>query len=148
MSHKDERSNLEERILRAIEIFGLSRGHQRNELALLPIVAGFETLLLEGREPKSRGIAEKTAFLIDEKSKRLEIYDYMKSLYTKRSKIVHGDDPEAVGDNDIRQMRDIFRALVEKLLELSDEYTKMQRKTHEDDEEGVEDFINDLKLSS
>lgn len=148
VTNKDVKSKLEERILRAIEIFGLSRGHLRNELAILSIVAGFEALLLEGREPKSRGIAEKTAFLIGEERNRQEIYRYMKSLYSKRSNIVHGDDPVSVEDNDIRHAKDIFRALVEKLLELSEEYNKMQRKTHDKDEEGVEDYINELKFST
>lgn len=148
IAEKDERSKLKERILRAIEIFGLSRGHLRNELALLSVVAGFEALLLQGREPKSRGIAEKTAFLIGEEGKRQELYGYMKGLYSDRSNIIHGDEPVSVSDRDIRHIKDIFRALVRELLDLSEEYNKMQKKTNENGEEGVEDYINGLKFST
>ena len=70
----------------------------------------------------------------------------MKKYYGKRSSLVHNGENTIDGE-DSKTVENIFRSLILKLLDLSNTYNKMDQKSHEKDEEGVEDYLNSLKFS-
>ena len=146
----DKKPNrLKQKILQAIQVYGLSRLSYKAEIRFLFLVSSFESLLLteNDRDYLGKKISEKTAFLLeDEYEKRLELYKLMKGFYGKRSSLVHRGKIE-ISDSEVRTIENLFRALVFKILELSNEYTKMEQKSHNKDKEGIEDYINKLRFS-
>jgi len=85
-------SSLQNKILQALRVYGLSRLSQKVEIRLLFLVSSFESLLLtkNDRDYLGKKLSEKTAFLLEtEYEKRLKLYKQMKRFYGKRSGLVH-----------------------------------------------------------
>ena len=142
-------SRLQKKILQALQIYGLSRFSQKTEIRFIFLISALESLLLTENDKDYLGkkISEKTAFLLgNDYEKRLQIYKQMKSFYGKRSGLVHSGKTE-ISDSEVRTLDDIFRATSFKLLELSMSYSKMEQRTRDNEQEGIEDFINKLKFS-
>ena len=149
ISQKNIPTDLEKKILQAIQIFWLSRLSYKIEIRFLMIVSALESLLLTEKDRDYIGLklSEKTAFLIEnEPKRRYELFKIMKKFYTKRSKLVHAGKKD-VEKKDLAIIENIFLNLTLKLLELSQKYTKMEQKSHEQDQEGVEDYIEFLKFN-
>lgn len=142
-------SKLEKKILQAIQIFGLSKLSQKTEIRYLMIISSLESLLLTKNDRDYLGtkLAEKTAFLMEENpQKRLDLYKYVKKAYAKRSSLIHGSIVK-ITKNEESEVENLFIDLIYKLLILSREYEKMEQKSHENDKEGIEDYINKLRFN-
>lgn len=146
----DKKPNrLNQKILQAIYVYGLSRLSRKAEIRFLFLISSFESLLLteNDRDYLGKKISEKTAFLLEsDYEKRLELYKLMKNYYGKRSSLIHSGKAK-ISDSEVRFLEHIFRAVVLKLLELGMSYTKMEQKATSKEQEGVEDYINKLKFS-
>lgn len=142
-------NRLQQKILQAIQIFGLSRLSHKSEIRLLLLISSFESLLLteNDRDYLGQKLSEKTSFLLEnEYKKRLKLYKLMKELYGKRSGLVHRGKSE-ISDIEVKTLEHLFRNVTIKILDLSKDYTKMEQKSHEKDREGIEDYINNLRFS-
>lgn len=150
ITQKSNLTELEKRIIRAIRLYGASRSSYKLEIRFLVLISACESLLLSEKEKDyiAWKLSEKTAFLIKEDGvDRLSLYERMKKLYNKRSKIVHEGNIGITYEN-VKDLESIFLQLVIKMLELSNKYTHMsQNSGNPKDNDGVEDYINQLKFN-
>jgi hypothetical protein len=127
ISSKSNPSNLERKILRGIEIFGISQTTQNNDIRFIMLISALETILLTNDDKDYLGLklAEKSAFLIeDEGPKRLKIYKLVKGLYGKRSKLVHEGNRD-IEMRDLELLEDLIRVVISRLIGLSQTYSQM-----------------------
>ncbi len=142
-------NRLEKKILQAIQVNGLSRYTRKPEIRYIFLVSSLESLLLTSndRDYLGKKLSEKTAFLIGSNfEERIKIYKLMKKSYSKRSSLIHKGEVK-ITENEVRTLEGIFKRLVFKILDLSVDYPKMEQKSHENDLEGIEDYINTIKFS-
>lgn len=120
---------LEEKILKSLRLFGLSRLSHRNEIRFLIVVSACECLLLSGedRDYSTLKISEKTASLLRSGGKeRYELYRKMKSVYSKRSQLVHQGDA-SIGLDELKFIEMIYHSLINKLLEENQRYELVEK---------------------
>lgn len=146
-----KQTNLEKRILTSLQIYWLSLLSYNVEIKFLMLISACESLLhtKSDRDYLGYKLAEKTAFLLEtEGQRRIELYRLMKEFYEKRSDLVHGGLKNITTDN-VKTLKDIYNALVYKLLELSKTYDKMElrNKNNKDDKNGVDDYLEQLKFN-
>lgn len=149
MSLEVSPSRLEQKVLQAVQIYGLARLSRRPQIRFIFLIASLESLLLSkhDRDYLGKKLAEKAAFLLEnEYEKRLDLYKFMKKSYRRRSTLVHEGDLR-IEPKDLLTIQHVFRQLAFKLIELSASYEKMEQKSHAEDKEGVEDYIHQLKFS-
>jgi hypothetical protein len=142
-------SQLVKKVLQSIQIYGLSRLSRRPEIRFLFLISSFESLLLtkSDRDYLGKKLSEKTAFLLENNyEKRLKLYRLMKGFYGKRSDLVHSGKTDTT-EAEVWTLDGIFRALVFRVVELSEQYTKMEQRARDNEKEGIEDYINELKFS-
>ena len=142
-------NSLEQKVLQAIQVYGLSRLSHKPEIRFIFLVSSFESLLLteDDRDYLGKKLSEKTAFLLENTyEKRLDLYKIMKRLYGKRSSLIHNGKTN-ISDAEIKKLEGLFRILVFRILELNKIYSKMEQKSQDKDREGIEDYINMLKFS-
>lgn len=148
---KTNPNELEKRIIRATRLFGASKSSYKLEIRFLVLVSACESLLLSEKEKDyiAWKLSEKTAFLISENgTERLRLFERMKKLYNKRSKLVH-EGKEDINYENVKELESVFYRLIIKLLELSAKYTCMpQNSGNLGDVDGVEDYINQLKFNT
>jgi len=140
MLSKSKKSSVENKIILSSKLFNLALQSEIDETRFITLISAIESLLLtEGdRDYLGLKLAEKTAFLIwDDKDRRTALYKKMKALYSTRSKIVHGK-VIFVAEHDVRTLKDIYIALLKKLLSLE---------TGIKDEKTFDDYINTRKFS-
>lgn len=140
---------LQKKILQAVQIYGLSRFSQKKEIRFLFLISSFESLLLtkSDRDYLGMKLSEKTSFILEDNyEKRIKLYKQMKKYYSKRSKLVH-EGKTQISNVEIRNLNNVFRKTVFKLLELSTTYTKMEQREKSTKPEGIEDLINQLKFT-
>jgi len=114
-------NRLRQKVLQAIQVFGLSRLSRKPEIRFLLLISSFESLLLtkNDRDYLGKKLSEKTAFLLEsEYQKRIDLYKLMKKFYGQRSALVHSGKSK-ISDMDVRNLENIFRAVVFRILELS-----------------------------
>jgi hypothetical protein len=113
------------------------------------ILSAFESLLLTKSDRDYLGfkLAEKTTFLLESECKKREIlYNLMKKFYRLRSDLIHGGNV-TIDESTEAHAKEIFKAVVLRLLDLTSKYEKMERKTNEKDTMGVEDYIDEMKFT-
>lgn len=146
---KSSRSKLEKKILQGIQIFGLSRLAHKFEIRFLMVISSCESLLLSSNDRDYLGLrlSEKTAYLLEtDGGKRFNLFKLIKNFYNKRSDFIHSGTNK-IKIEDVRNLDDIFEALVFELLELTAKYEKMEQKSHDKDKNGIEDYLNNLKFN-
>jgi hypothetical protein len=138
-------NELQKRIIQSMQIFGLSRLSRKTELRFLITIAAIESLLLTKTDRDYLGLklAEKTAFLLEnERERRIVLYKLMKNYYDMRSGIIHRGTSD-ISKDDEENISGLYRYLINKLIDLSSKYEKMEQKSSDTDEEGIEDYVND-----
>lgn len=102
---KENLTNLDKRILKAIDWIGLSVGEKNNNVACTEIAFAFESLfkINESLSPITSSIqgqiAETVAFLIGNSlEERLNIIKQFKEFYSHRSSVAHGGDSLKTGN--------------------------------------------------
>jgi hypothetical protein len=128
ISSKPNPSKLEKKILRGIEIFGLSQSTQNKDIRFIILISALETILLTktDKDYLSLKLAEKSAFIIEEEGlDRLRIYKLVKGLYGKRSGLVHEGNRD-IEVRDLDKLEDLIRTVIFHLILLSQTYSQME----------------------
>jgi len=147
--NKNKKSKLEQKIVQSIRIYWLSRISEKIEIRFLLTMSSLESLLLTKYDRDYIGLklSEKAAFLLErDLDKRIALYKIMKKYYEKRSDLIHSGQSN-INEIDERTLNSIYQSLVFNLLELGRKYSKMEQKSHEKDEAGIEDYINEMKFA-
>lgn len=119
---KDNYSKLEDRLLRSIQLFGLSRLSYKAQIRFLLVVSACDCLL-------PQHISEMASFIIEsENVTRHKTFRLMKELYDKRSKFVHGKADVKICSLDVASIEDIYRKLVKQLLIDVQKYNELEAK--------------------
>ncbi len=148
ISTKENPSQLELKVLRALDMFWLSQLTPKKEVEFLLLISTQESLLLTGQDRDYLGLklAEKTAFLLEsDENLRIKTDKSMKKMYSLRSGLIHSGKRK-IDNNDLVQLKSyVYRTLL-KIIDLSSKYYKMERKTKDSDSEGIDDLILHLKF--
>jgi hypothetical protein len=118
---KEEKSltKFESQILLAIRWIGMALNDEIDSDKFIKLIIALETLLLKrDDDPKSKSLAERSAYILgkDQKS-RLDMYDRMKMFYIIRSNIVH-DGEIFIDEVKVQDLRDITIKILLKLLKM------------------------------
>ena len=123
----ESKNDLSSAIEMAINWGALISSDHHFQNKFLYIVFSFEVLFTNENNNYSSiaaAVSEKVALLIGIKGKREELFKYIKDLYDKRSKIVHGSSSGAIiTKNDIRTGHEILFACVIKIANLIIKYS-------------------------
>lgn len=88
---KNQRDNLESRLLLAINLFGEIQKNSANQDNIIRIFSAFETLLKETHENIIDNVPERISFMSEsDKKERLAVFDLVSGMYAKRNELVHG----------------------------------------------------------
>jgi len=112
------------------------------------VISACESLLLSDNDRDYLGLkfAEKTAYLLSEGGKkRKDLFEKMKKFYSLRSKLIHAGESK-ITDYDSRYLQEVYLQLIIKLVELSKKFEKMEKKSHDKDKFGIEDYVESLKF--
>lgn len=147
---KGKKGDMDNRIIRSLRLFGVSRLSYKYENRFLMVVSACESLLLSKDEKDyiAWKLSEKTAFLTrDTGEERLKLYKRMKELYNLRSKLIH-EGKEDIKYSDIRELDTVYLELIMRILPLAKTYETMQQTSGKAGiKDGVEDYINTLKYN-
>jgi hypothetical protein len=87
---KDQKNEFEELLNTSIDFFGAGMNDDDLVDSYIDFVISLESLILKEREPSKGLLAERVSLIIGEnRENRIEIFDYVESLYQLRSNIVH-----------------------------------------------------------
>jgi len=146
---KRDPSDIENRLINAIRLFGVGTEATRPEVRYTLLTTGLEGLLMVQNDRDYLGLklSEKVTFLLEkEPEKRAKLFKVIKDAYARRSDFVHQNpDYEPITDEDVRELRNIFIKVFNKLLELRDDgYTQIQKR---EGAKTVDRLVEDLKFS-
>jgi len=103
----------------AFECFELSYETKDVNLAYLALISGLESLLNPGNQELRYTISRNAAVLLGENyDKSKLIYQDVKDLYDKRSKIVHQGDLKLVSSDDMGKLRHYVRESIKEMCRL------------------------------
>jgi hypothetical protein len=119
------RSEIEERILVAIQWAGRAHSDSQSQQQLLSLITALECLLnpTDGR-PFRIGLSESAVFLVgsEDLEGRIKLFHFLASMYEARSKISHGGSTQ-VTDSDIANLQRIVGAVIMRVIEIRHKYT-------------------------
>jgi hypothetical protein len=121
ISCKPNPSKLEQKILRGIELYGISNLTTNKDIRFIMLISALETLLLSQDDKDYLGLklAEKTSYLLEsDGEKQFELFRLVKSLYGKRSGLVH-EGNRNIEERDVHLLEDIVHMIIFRLIELS-----------------------------
>jgi hypothetical protein len=143
-------TTLEKKIGNMLKLYGIQTSVKNTSTKFVLLVTCLESLLLTGSDKDYLGwkVSEKTAFLIGKNGKdRMEINNYMKLAYRKRSKFIHADakkKADFIEEIDVIKMRKLVRRVLGKLLTLrADGYKEIQDIANA---KNVEEYISQVKF--
>ncbi len=112
------RTELENRILVAIQWAGKAQSDSQPQQQLLSLITALECLLnpTDGR-PFRIGLSESAALLIgkEDLGQRVRLFDFLASMYDKRSKVSHGGSID-IANSEIRSLQGITGAVIMKIV--------------------------------
>jgi len=123
MKPQSDRTDMESRLLTAINFFGKAVQETDSIDAFLKTTIAMETLLIrDNTEPITGNLAERTAFLLgDSLEARLELRKLVSTLYGTRSRITHhGSTDNAVAS--LETLQNICFDLLYKITDVVDQY--------------------------
>jgi hypothetical protein len=114
--YKKDPNDIEERVKRAIRIYGTQESIISEQVRFLLLITCLETLLMSksDRDYILWRLAEKTAFVLGGNMQKTN--DYIKDAYEKRSRYIHGDSKQTITDEDIVKAKKIVGDLIWKLI--------------------------------
>ncbi len=127
------RSEIEERILVAIQWAGRAHSDSQSQQQLLSLITALECLLnpTDGR-PYRIGLSESTVFLVgpEDLKGRLKLFHFLGSMYEVRSKIIHGGSVEPP-DSDITNLQRVVGSVIMRVVGIRHKYaTRKALETH------------------
>lgn len=142
---KEKRSEMEDRILRFTYLGGMAISELDHSMGFLKCMMAIEALLQVNKEEISNQISENVSFILYGNYKetvtenRIEMYNIMKKLYSKRSELAHGSKVE-LPIEDYNTMMQIIQYLIRIFLD-----TEIYCEMKEIDE--LEKYIQKLKFT-
>jgi hypothetical protein len=119
------RSEIEERILVAIQWAGRAHSDSQSQQQLLSLITALECLLnpTDGR-PFRIGLSESAVFLVgsEDLEGRIKLFHFLSSMYEARSKISHGGSAK-VTDSDVATLQRVVGAVIMRVVEIRHKYT-------------------------
>jgi hypothetical protein len=119
------RSEIEERILVAIQWAGRAHSDSQSQQQLLSLITALECLLnpTDGR-PFRIGLSESAVFLVgaEDLEERIKLFDFLASMYKARSEISHGGSAQ-VADSDIANLQQVVGAVILRVVRIRHKYT-------------------------
>jgi len=119
------RSEIEERILVAIQWAGRAHSDSQSQQQLLSLITSLECLLnpTDGR-PFRIGLSESAVFLVgsEDLEGRLKLFHFLASMYEERSKISHGGSAQVPGSN-IATLQRIVGEVIMRVVGIRHKYT-------------------------
>ena len=120
------RNDIEERIFRAINLFGIIQIIESIPIQFSLVISSLEGLLLNENDSNYLGkrIAEKIAIIIEsDRDKRMDLYKGIKRYYGMRSDFFH-QKPKSkeITEEDLKEIKNIHVTIINRLIELSKNY--------------------------
>lgn len=118
---KDELTDIEERIKKAVILVSISKGIRYDGFKLSVLCSALEALLTTKNEPITLKLSERIAFLVKiKKMRRYDVYKEIRNLYEKRSSFIHQseEDSNSVVGNEVQIAYDYIAIVIQKLVEL------------------------------
>jgi hypothetical protein len=148
---KKDPNDIEERVKRAIRIYGTQESIISEQVRFLLLMSCLETLLMSksDRDYILWRLAEKTAFVLGGNMQQTN--DYIKEAYDKRSRYIHGNSEKTITDEDIDRAKKIVGDLIWKLIIdfVNNGYTQVA-KGGDPKKQGkiIDEYIEQLKFSN
>jgi len=142
------RSELEKRVLNALQFYRIGRNFSPEDQALFYYVAAIENLILgkNDRDVLRWRFAEKAAFLLEgDLTGRLEIVNAFKSLYDARSTIAHGIMRKSE-NRKISQAKESLIKIIIRILELIDKKGLISVSS-EGKNNSLDEYVDQIKYS-
>lgn len=118
------RSEIEERILVAIQWAGRAHSDSQSQQQLLSLITALECLLnpTDGR-PYRIGLSESAVFLVGPNllEDRLSLFQFLGSMYEARSKITHGGSAK-ISSSNITSLQRVVGAVIMRVVEIRHKY--------------------------
>ena len=111
----------------AFENFNQSYSVEHDELAFLTLMIGVEVIFNDGKQELKYRITRGMAVLLGAIYDPHEIYDSMRKLYDKRSRLVHTARRDDLSFDDVGRLRFLLRASIMRLLELQISKDKLSK---------------------
>lgn len=119
------RSEIEERLLVAIQWAGRAHSDSQSQQQLLSLITALECLLnpTDGR-PFRIGLSESAVFLVgsEDLEGRIKLFHFLSSMYEARSKISHGGSAK-VTNSDVITLQRVVGAVIMRVVEVRHKYT-------------------------
>jgi hypothetical protein len=145
-------TTLEKKIGNMLKLYGIQTSVRNSSTKFVLLITCLESLLLTSSDKDYLGwkVSEKTAFLVGKDGKdRIEINNYTKLAYRKRSRFIHADakkKADFIEEFDVLKLQKLVRRVLDKLLTLrANGYTEIQ---DVGDAKNVEEYIDQIKFSS
>jgi len=142
---KDDKTDMEKRILRSTYLGGMAISELDHSMGFLKCMMAIEALLQVNKEEISNQISENVSFILYGTGKetvaenRIQMYNIMKKLYSKRSELAHGSKVE-IPLNDYNTAIYIIQLLIRIFLD-NDIYYEMKKIDE------LEKYIQKLKFT-
>ncbi len=142
---KDDKTEMEDRILRFTYLGGMAISELDHSMGFLKCMMAIEALLQVNKEEISNQISENVSFILYGTGKetvaenRIQMYNIMKKLYSKRSELAHGSKVE-IPLNDYNTAIYIIQLLIRIFLD-NDIYYEMKKIDE------LEKYIQKLKFT-
>lgn len=121
---KEEKSQLERKVLRGIQWASDAQGQRDHDNELLSLIIALECLLPSTRSSgTSSWTAEGAALLLGQDLRtRKTVRNRILSLYKKRNNIVHGGDSEEITADDVVWLRKTVHGLIRNIIKRRSEF--------------------------
>lgn len=119
------RSEIEERILVAIQWAGRAHSDSQPQQQVLSLMTALECLLNPTNgKPIRIGVSESAVFLVGHEGleERLQLFYFLGSMYDVRSKIIHGGSAEPLG-SDIANLQRVVGAVIMRVVGIRHKYS-------------------------
>lgn len=148
ISCKKNPSKLEKKILRGIELYGISNLTKNHDIRFIMLTSALETLLLSKNDKDYLGLklAEKSSYLIEnDGEKQLNLFRLVKEMYGKRSGLIH-EGNRKIEERDVDLLEDLVGMIIFRLLKLSSKYPQMEY-SDKPTQLGIENLIEEIKYN-
>jgi hypothetical protein len=118
------RSELEERILVAIQWAGRAHSDSQPQQQVLSLMTALECLLNPTNgKPLRIGVSESAVFLVgsEDLEERLKLFQFLGSMYDARSSIIHGGSAEP-SNSDIANLQRVVGAVIKRVVGIRHKY--------------------------
>ncbi len=107
-------------LLNAIEYYNRSLGNYNNEVKLIDLMICLESLLSSEKQELRLRYSQRMAYLlrVNQQEKLPDVFRTVYDLYSKRSKVVHGNENVALNERDILTFRNYLNEAIKIFIQI------------------------------